>query len=155
MNAKNGLIKMTFLAMMVAIGVVISPILRVEGNVPDGPFDQYCLCGDDGTVVFIAVRYIDRHYPHDVYGNTAAGFNGSSFRRFFVRRFISIIRGKNDFRGCRRGDRHRYYRGDGVLSGDDIYCGTRRTFSDVLCSVLYLRNIDRRQRRFYLFEIFK
>ena len=34
MNAKNGLIKMTFLAMMVAIGVVISPILRVEGMCP-------------------------------------------------------------------------------------------------------------------------
>jgi energy coupling factor transporter S component ThiW len=31
---KNGLIKMTFLAMMVAIGVVISPILRVEGMCP-------------------------------------------------------------------------------------------------------------------------
>ena len=34
MNKKNGLIKMTFLAMMVAIGVVISPILRVEGMCP-------------------------------------------------------------------------------------------------------------------------
>ena len=31
MNMKNRLIKMTFLAMMIAIGVVISPILRVEG----------------------------------------------------------------------------------------------------------------------------
>lgn len=34
MNIKNGLIKMTFLAMMVAVGVVISPILRVEGMCP-------------------------------------------------------------------------------------------------------------------------
>ena len=34
MNRKNGLIKITFLAMMVAIGVVISPILRVEGMCP-------------------------------------------------------------------------------------------------------------------------
>lgn len=34
MNRKNGLIKMTFLAMMVAVGVVISPILRVEGMCP-------------------------------------------------------------------------------------------------------------------------
>lgn len=34
MNKKSGLIKMTFLAMMVAIGVVISPILRVEGMCP-------------------------------------------------------------------------------------------------------------------------
>lgn len=34
MNMKNRLIKMTFLAMMVAIGVVISPILRVEGMCP-------------------------------------------------------------------------------------------------------------------------
>ena len=34
MNTKTGLIKMTFLAMMVAIGVVISPILRVEGMCP-------------------------------------------------------------------------------------------------------------------------
>lgn len=34
MNMKNRLIKMTFLAMMIAIGVVISPILRVEGMCP-------------------------------------------------------------------------------------------------------------------------
>ncbi len=34
MNMKNRLIKMTFLAMMIAIGVVISPILRVEGICP-------------------------------------------------------------------------------------------------------------------------
>ena len=34
MNVKNRLIKMTFLAMMIAIGVVISPILRVEGMCP-------------------------------------------------------------------------------------------------------------------------
>ena len=38
MNTKNGLIKMTFLAMMVAIGVVISPILRVEGMCPMAHF---------------------------------------------------------------------------------------------------------------------
>ena len=34
MNMKNRLIKMTFLALMIAIGVVISPILRVEGMCP-------------------------------------------------------------------------------------------------------------------------
>lgn len=34
MNMKNRLIKMTFLAMMIAIGVVISPILRVERMCP-------------------------------------------------------------------------------------------------------------------------
>lgn len=34
MNRKHGLIKMTFLAMMVAVGVVISPILRIEGMCP-------------------------------------------------------------------------------------------------------------------------
>ena len=38
MNTKNGLIKMSFLAMMVAFGVVISPILRVEGMCPMAHF---------------------------------------------------------------------------------------------------------------------
>ena len=38
MNKSQKLIKLIFLAMMVAIGVVISPILRVEGMCPMAHF---------------------------------------------------------------------------------------------------------------------
>ena len=47
--------RMVMLAMMVAIGVVISPILRIEGDVPDSASDQYCLLSTDGTMVFSAL----------------------------------------------------------------------------------------------------
>ena len=64
-------LRMVMLAMMVAIGVVISPILRIEGMCPHGASCQYRMLGSDGTVVFPSLCDHDRRDPYDVHGNPA------------------------------------------------------------------------------------
>ncbi len=64
---------------------------------PDGPFNQYCMFGDDGAVVFARLRDADWNYTNDVYGNTAAGADRRCIRRLSFRDALPGVRRTYDF----------------------------------------------------------
>lgn len=55
-NSKTHVTKLVFLAMMVALGVVISPILRVEGMCPMAHFINVTCAVMLGSLVCFRVR---------------------------------------------------------------------------------------------------
>ena len=63
--------RMVFLAMMVAIGVVISPILRIEGMCPTAHLINITCSVFMGPWYSLLVCLHDRRHPHDVHGNPA------------------------------------------------------------------------------------
>ena len=83
------LTKMIFWAMMVAVGVVISPLLRIEGMCPMAHFINVT------CAVLLGIG--NWTYPHGIYGHSAACTDGGGIRRGAVRHFIPGIKGKDYF----------------------------------------------------------
>lgn len=94
-------LRMVMLAMMVAIGVVISPILRIEGMCPTAHLDKHRLFRTSGTVVFIALCHSHRNHPNDVYGYPATCTDRCRIRRIFIRRFLPRFSWKDYLRSDR------------------------------------------------------
>lgn len=92
---------MVMLAMMVAIGVVISPILRIEGMCPTAHLDKHRLFRTSGTVVFTTLCHSHRNHPNDVYGYPATCTDRCRIRRIFIRRFLPRFSWKDYLRSNR------------------------------------------------------
>ena len=118
--------RMIMLAMMVAIGVVISPILRIEGMCPTahlvnivcsvlmGPWYSL-LCA---TLIGV-IRMMFMGIPPLA--------DGCSVWCVSVRCVLSAFRRENHLRSDWRGIWNRDHRFDCILSGDGISDGKRRT----------------------------
>ena len=91
---KKGLLKMVVLSMLVALGVVISPILRVEGMCPMAHFINIVCSVFLGTMVFTSLCNTDRNYQNDNNGYSAVSTYRSSIRGIFVGSFLQNIKGK-------------------------------------------------------------
>ena len=94
-------LRMVMLAMMVAIGVVISPIFENRGYVPYCTPDKHRLFRTSGTVVFIALCHSHRNHPNDVYGYPATCTDRCRIRRIFIRRFLPRFSWKDYLRSDR------------------------------------------------------
>ena len=129
--------RMVMLAMMVAIGVVISPILRIEGMCPTahlinivcsvlmGPWYSL-LCA---TMIGVII-----------YGNSATCTDRGCIWCIFIRCFLPLIRRQDHLCGTGRNLWNRYHRITGFLPGDGLYHGKRRVECIFLHSDVYLSN---------------
>ena len=121
--------RMVFLAMMVAIGVVISPILRIEGMCPTahlinitcsvfmGPwYSLLCAC----MIGVIRMMF-------------AVSTDGCSIRCLFIRCLLPGFKGKNHLCCPRRDFWYWNHWFPGILSGHGIFNGKRR----IKCFLLY------------------
>lgn len=132
-------LRMVMLAMMVAIGVVISPILRIEGMCPTahlvnivcsvlmGPWYSL-LCATMIGVIRMMFMGIP---PLALTGAVFGAFLSGVFYRLSKGKIICAVIG--EIFGTR------YHRDHGFLSGDGIPDGKRRTdsillYADVPCS---------------------
>ena len=93
MNKNKHAAKLVFLAMMTALGVVISPILR-RGNVSHGTFYQCHLCGHAWPLVCLCVRPCHWHHPHDLYGIPPLALTGAIFGAFLSGMLYRMSRGR-------------------------------------------------------------
>ena len=132
--------RMVMLAMMVAIGVVISPILRIEGMCPTahlinivcsvlmGPWYSL-LCA---TMIGV-IRMLFMGIP-------PLALTGAVFGAFLSGVFLPFIRWKNHLCGTGRNLWNRYHRITGFLPGDGIYHGKRRVKCIFLHPDVYFSN---------------
>lgn len=72
-ESQNECEKNAILAMMVALGVVLSPILRVPGHGPHAAFYQRHCCRFAGTVVRPRLRDFNRPFAHVAHGRQPVG----------------------------------------------------------------------------------
>ena len=117
--------RMVMLSMFVAVGVVISPILRVEGMCPTAHLVNIVCAVFLGPWYSLLCATMDRGYPDAVHGNPAACSDRSSIWSIFIRCFLPCISWK-DFLCCVWGDfRNRNHRITCILSGHGISDGKR------------------------------
>ena len=94
-------LRMVMLAMMVAIGVVISPILRIEGMCPTAHLINIVCSVLLGPWYSLALCHSHRNHPNDVYGYPATCTDRCRIRRIFIRRFLPRFSWKDYLRSDR------------------------------------------------------
>ena len=133
--------RMVLLAMMVAIGVVISPILRIEGMCPTahlinivcsvlmGPWYSLLVC----NCMIGVIRMLFMGIP-------PLALTGAVFGAFLSGVFYRLSGGKIICAVLRRNLWNRYHRITGFLPGDGIYHGKRRVKCIFLHPDVYFSN---------------
>jgi len=125
---RYNILRLAVMAMLIAIGVVISPILRIEGMCP-------------------MAHLINN--PHVRNGHPAARIDWRSLRSPAFRHPLQGFQGK-DLGSClRRDHRNRHHRRDRFLPRNGIHLRQRRPWLVFLRSLIYLRNAYRRHGRRY------
>ena len=152
MNMKNRLIKMTFLAMMIAIGVVISPILRVEGMCPMAHLINIVCSVMMGPWYSLVCATLIGIIRMMFMGIPPLALTGAVFGAFLSGMLYRVSGGRMIFAVVGE------VIGTGIIGAIVSYpvmafLMGRGGLSDVLCAVLYLRNADWRQRGIYFPEI--
>ena len=149
MNKSQKLTKLIFLAMMVAIGVVISPILRVEGMCPMAHFiNVTCAVMLGPWYAFVCalaigiIRMVCMGIP-------PLALTGAVFGAFLSGMLYRLSKGKLVCAFIGEVIRSYYF-----LSCNDTDLGTYRTYLVLLCTILYCRYTDRRQPCFHFLKAF-
>ena len=136
--------RMVMLAMMVAIGVVISPILRIEG-----------MCPTAHLINIVCSVLMGPWYSllcATLIGDSAPCIDGGCVWCLFIRCFLSVI-GRQDYLCCSGRDfRNRYHWLDGLLSGDGIFDGQGRIECVFLYANVYRGNSHGRNGGLYFPE---
>ena len=137
MNKSQKLTKLIFLAMMVAIGVVISPILRVEGMCPMAHFINVTCAVMLGPwyafICALAIGIIRMAFM----GIPPLALTGAIFGAFFSGMLYRLSKGKLI---C------------AFLSCNDIILRKNRSYMVFLCSFIYRRNTYRRKYCIYFLK---
>lgn len=94
MKSKTEILRMTMLAMLIAIGVVISPILRIEGDVSHGASHQHCLFRVHGALVFSLCATLIGIIRMSFMGIPPLALTGAVFGAFLSGVFYRASKGK-------------------------------------------------------------
>lgn len=153
-NSKTHVTKLVFLAMMVALGVVISPILRVEGMCPMahfinvtcavmlGPWYAFVCALAIGIIRMVCMGIPPLALTGAVFGAFLSGMLYRLSKGKLVCAFIGEVIGTGIIGSyC-------------FLSCYDTDLGTYRSYLVLLCAILYCRYTDRRQPCFHFLKAF-
>ena len=144
-NSKTHVTKLVFLAMMVALGVVISPILRVEGMCPMAHFiNVTCAVMLGPWYAFVCALAIGI-IRMACMGIPPLALTGAIFGAFQRQTGMCFHR---------RSHWNRQHRSYYSLSCNDTDLGTYRTYLVLLCTILYCRYTDRRKPCFHFLKTF-
>ena len=145
MKSSKGLLKMVVLSMLVALGVVISPILRVEGMCPMAHFINIVCSVFLGPWYSLLCAALIGILRMTLMGIPPLALTGAVFGAFLSGVFYRISKGKILFAVLGE------VIGTGIIGAIVSYpvmtflWGKERTELDVLCAFIYLWYFDWRQ----------
>ena len=141
------LTKMIFWAMMVAVGVVISPLLRIEGMCPMahfinvtcavllGPWYAFLCALAIGLIRMAFMGIPPLALTGAVFGAALSGILYRASKGKIIFAFLGEVIGTGI-----------------IISGNGAVMGQNRAYMAVLCAVLYSGNINRRQYRLFILK---